>query len=201
VKDGDAGQTREARVWDVGVRLFHWLLVAFVSASWLLGQFGPAIMTLHFQSGYVIIGLLAFRLIWGLAGPRPARFASFLAGPRAVWAYARTLPRRAPSFWPGHNPLGGWAVAAMLLLLAAQVATGLFADPEDFINQGPLAASVEPATRHWASAWHARLANALLALVILHVAAIAFYRFWKREDLVRPMLTGRKTVRRDEADP
>lgn len=189
-------QAEVRRLWDPAVRIFHWALVAFVCASWLLGQFGPGVMTLHFWSGYSIAALLAFRLVWGLAGPKPARFASFVAGPRAVLAYARTLPHRQPSLWPGHSPLGGWAVMALLGLLAAQVATGLVSDPEDFINVGPLADQVDAATRRSATAWHALIGKALLALVTLHVAVIAFYRLWKREDLVTPMLTGRKRVRR-----
>ncbi|MGF1660226.1 MAG: cytochrome b/b6 domain-containing protein [Rubrimonas sp.] len=185
------------RLWDPGVRAFHWALAALVTASWLLGEFGPAIMTMHFWSGYAICALLAFRLVWGVVGPRPARFAAFLAGPKTVLNYARTLPERAPSRWRGHNPLGGWAVAALLALLAAQVATGLVADPEDYINVGPLADMVSADMRRTATAWHHRIGSALLALVALHVAAVVFYKLWKREDLIRPMIDGWKTVRRE----
>jgi cytochrome b len=195
--DPGAGETARVRLWDPGVRLFHWALTAAFATSWLLGEFGPAIMTWHFWSGYVIAGLLAFRLVWGLAGPRPARFASFLYGPRRVARYAAGVWRRQPSRWPGHNPLGGWAVAAMLVLLAAQVATGLVADPEDYINVGPLAGYVSIETSRTALAWHHRLSSILLGLVALHVAAIVFYRVWKREDLIGPMIHGRKRVRRD----
>ncbi len=185
------------RLWDPALRVFHWALTALFAASWLLGEFGPPIMTLHFWSGYAICALLAFRFLWGLVGPRPARFASFVRGPAAVARYAGGVAARKPSHWPGHNPLGGWAVAAMLLLLVAQVGTGLLSDPEDYINVGPVAGLVSDDLNRAATAWHHRIGDVLIGLVGLHVAAIAFYRLWKREDLIRPMIDGWKTVRRD----
>jgi cytochrome b len=192
-----APPVRRVKLWDPALRAFHWLLVAAFATSWALAEFGPAIMTLHFWSGYAIAGLIVFRMIWGFVGPRPARFSSFLYGLRRTLDYARGVGTRRPSLWPGHNPLGGWAVVAMLALLAAQVATGLVSDPEDYINTGPLAQSVPPEIRRAATAWHETIFNLLLALIVLHVAAIAFYRWWKRENLVGPMVHGAKTVRAD----
>lgn len=192
--DGAQGAPREVRLWDVGTRGFHWALVICFTASWILGEFGPSIMTLHFYSGYAICALLAFRLVWGVVGPRPARFASFVAGPGRVLTYMATIGRRAPSHWPGHNPLGGISVVALLVLLVAQVATGLVSDPEDYINVGPLAEWVPIGIRRSATAWHETIAWALLGLVALHVAVIAFYRVWKGEDLIGPMIHGRKKV-------
>ncbi len=192
-KAADA-RLKRVRLWDPATRLFHWALVAAFATSFLLGEFGPLIMTAHFWSGYAIVCLLAFRLVWGVAGPRPARFAQFLKGPGAVLAYARTVPERAPSRWPGHNPLGGWSVVALLAAIAATAATGLVADPDDYINVGPLAGWVDPATRRAAVGWHHWFGGLALALVALHVAAILFYRIWKREDLVKPMLDGEKLV-------
>ena len=197
--DATPPEAAETRLWDPLLRLFHWALALFFATSWILGQWGPAIMTWHFWSGYAIAGLLAFRLLWGLAGPRPARFAGFLRPPGEVWAYARTVLRREPSEWPGHNPMGGWWVAAVLAVLAAQVLTGLIADPEDFINAGPWAGYVSDAASRRALALHHDLSTVLLALVALHLAAVAFYRVWKREDLIRPMIHGRKRVRRAPA--
>ena len=114
-----AGGSRKIRLWDPLLRGFHWLLVFFVILSWCLGQFGPAKMTLHFWSGYVIAGLLIFRLIWGFVGPAPARFAHFLRGPGAIRDYAGHMLMRRPSHWPGHNPLGALSVIAMLAALVA----------------------------------------------------------------------------------
>jgi len=186
---------REAVVWDPLLRVFHWSLAFFVILGWCLGQFGPAKMTLHFWCGYVVAGLLIFRLVWGFVGPPEARFAQFLRGPGAVSGYMRGMLMREPSYWPGHNPLGALSVIAMLAILAAQVTSGLISDPDDYINVGPLAGYVAPSMRSKAVGWHEFGANLVLILVLLHVAVILFYRFWKREDLVRPMLTGRKRVR------
>ncbi|WP_374303018.1 cytochrome b/b6 domain-containing protein [Paracoccus sp. (in: a-proteobacteria)] len=188
--------TRRERIWDPALRAFHWALAALVVTNWLLGKFGPSDMTLHFWLGYAIIALLLFRLVWGLVGPAPARFARFLQGPRAVLAYAREMIRPQPSNWPGHSPVGALAVVAMLAVLVLQVTTGLFADPDDYVNVGPLASQVSSATSRDALRWHNRGADLILILVILHWAAILFYRLWKREDLVRPMITGWKWVRR-----
>jgi cytochrome b len=195
-RPADDAQTERLRIWDPGVRLFHWALAACVTAGWLLGEFGPAIMTWHFYVGYAVLALIACRLIWGLIGPREARFSAFLRGPGAVASYAATMGERRPSYWRGHNPLGGWAVAAMLLLLAVQAGTGLFADADDYLNVGPLAGWIEPRARLTAAAWHALLSKAVLGIVVLHVAAIAFYAIWKRENLVRPMIDGWKRVRK-----
>ncbi|WP_313353038.1 cytochrome b/b6 domain-containing protein [Paracoccus sp. (in: a-proteobacteria)] len=188
---------REVRLWDPLLRGFHWLLAFFVIAGWCLGKFGPAKMTLHFWCGYVVAGLLIFRLIWGFFGPPPARFSHFLRGPGAIAGYMRGMFLRQPSYWPGHNPLGALSVIAMLAVLAAQVTSGLISDPDDYINVGPLASYVSSTTRTKAVGWHNMGATLILILVLLHIAIILFYRFWKREDLVRPMITGRKQVREE----
>lgn len=189
-------ETEEVRIWDPLTRVFHWALVIAFATSYIMGEFGPNIMTIHFWSGYVVCGLLVFRVIWGLVGPRPVRFLSFIPRPGTAIAYARTVFKRKPSHWPGHNPLGGLSVIAILLLLIGQVVTGLLADPEDFVNVGPLAHLVDASWNRWASSWHEIFSSALLVLIILHVSVIVFYRVWKREDLVGPMIHGRKTVRK-----
>lgn len=185
---------QRVRVWDPALRAFHWLLAGLVTANWLLGQFGPSKMTLHFWFGYAIIALLVFRLVWGLIGPREARFVTFIRGPGAVMDYARGFFRRSPSNWVGHNPMGALSVVAMLVVLSVQVVTGLISDPDDFINVGPLAGEVSRATSKAAVGWHELGGTIILILVLLHVATILWYRFWKREDLVRPMLTGWKEI-------
>ena len=184
------------KLWDPVLRSFHWLLAGLVVTSWLLGKFGPNVMTLHFWSGYAIIGLLAFRLVWGLIGPPPARFTHFLAGPASVIGYMRHLFDRRPSYWPGHNPMGAWSVVILLGLLAYQIGTGLVMDPDDYINVGPLASEVSAATRKAARGWHHTGAALILVMAALRVGVTSFYPFWKREDLVRPMLPGWKGVRR-----
>lgn len=191
-----AKPTETVRLWDPALRLFHWALAFAVILGWGLGKFGPDIMTLHFYCGYAVAGLLVFRIVWGLVGPRAARFASFLYGPKTTLDYLKHLPEKQPSHWPGHNPLGALSVFAILGILAAQVATGLVSDPDDYINVGPLAKYVSSAVSRKANAWHEIISFGVLALVLLHIGAILFYKRWKGEDLIRPMITGRKTVRR-----
>lgn len=187
-------QPEEKRVWDLGIRLFHWTLVGLVAASFYLGHFGPNIMTAHFYIGYAVIGLVAFRIVWGLVGPRTARFWSFLYGPGAVLRYMATLGQRKPSHWDGHNPMGGLSVFALLGLLMIQIGTGLISDPEDFVNVGPLADQVPSEIALKAPYWHSLSGWALAGLIALHIAVILFYKVWKRENLVQPMVTGRKKV-------
>lgn len=192
----------ETRLWDPALRMFHWLLALSVTGAWVLGKFGGNMgitkMTLHFWCGYMVIALLGFRLVWGLVGPAPARFASFVRGPASIAGYAGKLHLREPSYWRGHNPLGALSVIVMLAALAAQVATGMVSDPDDYINVGPLASYVSSATRRSALGWHALLANVIMILVVLHVVMIMFYRLWKREDLLKPMITGKKLVKRTD---
>ena len=192
----DSEDIEKVKLWDPALRLFHWALVLCVVTVWGLGKFGPAIMTLHFYFGYAICALLAFRLIWGFIGSPVARFRHFLFGPGPTIAYLAGLFRRAPSYWPGHNPVGALAAYALLGLLVAQVATGLVSDPDDFINVGPLAKYVSSDIASLAVRYHYLLGNLLLIMVGLHVAAILFYRLWKREDLITPMITGWKWVKK-----
>ncbi|WP_282602238.1 cytochrome b/b6 domain-containing protein [Paracoccus sp. PARArs4] len=193
-----AEQARRVRVWDPALRAFHWLLATLVIANWLLGKFGPGVMTIHFWLGYAILALLGFRVVWGFVGPKHARFRNFLRGPRAVISYLRHLHEPRPSLWPGHNPMGALSVVAMLGVLLWQVGSGLVIDPEDFVNIGPLADLAGSDISHAAVGWHDLGATLVLVLVLLHVAIIAFYRLWKHEDLVRPMITGWKWVRRTD---
>ncbi|MDU8928605.1 cytochrome b/b6 domain-containing protein [Alisedimentitalea sp. MJ-SS2] len=193
------GVSRE-KIWDPGLRLFHWTLAVCVSGAWMLGHFGPNVMTLHFYFGYAVIVLLGFRVIWGLIGPGPARFSHFTYGPGATARYIARLGKRAPSYWPGHNPLGALAVFTLLGALMVQVGAGLFSDPDDYINVGPLAGMVDREANRTATWLHNRMAWGILALVGLHLSAILFYRFFKREDLVTPMIAGWKLVRRDRSE-
>ncbi|SNY90547.1 Cytochrome b [Cohaesibacter sp. ES.047] len=191
-----ASDLKKVRLWDPALRIFHWLLVICVAAAWGLAEFGPDIMTLHFYFGYAICVLLVFRLIWGFVGPKAARFSHFIYGPQSLFSYLGKIFRREPSYWPGHNPLGALAAFALLGILTAQAATGLMSDPDDFINVGPLASYVGYETATWASDMHHIFATLLQIIVIVHVLAIVFYKVWKHENLVTPMITGWKWVKK-----
>ena len=174
---------RRARVWDLPVRLTHWLLAILIPFSWWSAMNDH--LPWHRLSGYTILGLLVFRLIWGVVGSPTARFGQFLRGPRGVIAY---LGGRAGPV-VGHNPLGGWSVVAMLAVLAAQVGLGLFSVDEDSVEAGPLSKFASFDTS-WAIAHlHAQLFWVVLGLIGLHIAAIAVYAV-RRRNLVAPMITG-----------
>lgn len=182
-----AGSTR---VWDLPLRLFHWLLVPLFAFSWWSGENHE--MEWHRLSGYCILALLLFRIWWGFAGSRTARFAGFVRGPGAVAAYARTLGSRSAHAADGHNPLGGWSVVAMLAVLVVMVGAGLFAVDVDGLESGPLADFVSFDQGRAASELHETVFKATMILVLLHIAAIMFYLHYKRQNLVRPMITGRR---------
>ena len=186
------------KIWDPVTRLWHWVLVLAVGLGWTFGRYMSFDnITWHFYLGYLTLGLIGFRILWGLVGPAPIRLRALLPSPAALFAYLRHIGRRSPSGTPGHNPLGSISVILMLLSITAQAGTGLFIVSDDFFESGPLAGYVSDAVINRLTWWHHLNADILLALVILHVSAIAFYFVWKRENLVRPMITGWKRVRRD----
>lgn len=190
---------RTILVWDLPTRLFHWVLAALVVFSVVTGKVGGNAITYHMWSGYAILALVAFRLVWGFVGGRHARFASFVRGPAAVAAYAKGLAtgRHIPHL--GHNPLGGWSVVAMLAALLLQAGTGLFVDDE-IATQGPLNKYVSGATASLLTTIHRVNAKVILVLVGVHVAAVLFHLVAKRENLVRPMVHGRKAWDSDATD-
>jgi cytochrome b len=179
------------RVWDLPTRIFHWSLALTVLGLVITGNLGGGWMVWHERLGYTVLALLLFRLLWGFVGGRWSRFASFLYRPRLVLDYLRG---RAPaSASVGHSPLGALSVFALLAVLAAQVGTGLISDDEIAFT-GPLARYVESATAIAATAYHKSWGKTLLlALVGLHVAAIAVYH-WRGQALLPPMWHGDKTL-------
>ena len=188
----DAGV--RARLWDAPVRIVHWLLVVLIGFSWWSSDDH---LEWHRWSGYAILGLVAFRLWWGFAGGGAARFKSFVRGPKAVAAYVRSLPGAAPANVPGHNPLGGWSVLAILAALVGQVSAGLFATDVDGLESGPLSHLVDFDTSRAFAEAHELIFRVLQGLVVLHVAAVLFYLFYKRTNLIGPMITGRRAFPED----
>ena len=185
------------RVWDLPTRAFHWVLAASLVGSVVTAQVGGNAMVWHFRLGYLALGLLAFRLVWGLVGGRWSRFSSFAYGPGALLRYLRGRPRADERFEVGHSPLGALSIFALLGVLTLQVGTGLFADDE-IANVGPLNRFVSGETAGLLTGWHKDWgAPALIALVVLHVAAIVYYRVVRGKDLIRPMLGGDKPLPAD----
>jgi cytochrome b len=190
-------ETAAVRVWDLPTRLFHWALALGVCASVTSAWIGGNAMVWHLRFGYCAFALLVFRLLWGFFGGRWSRFASFAYAPATSLRYLRGQSRPDEHHHVGHNPLGAFSVFGLLALLALQVATGLFADDE-IATTGPLNKFVSGATAAVLSHWHARYGKWLIiALVVLHIAAILFYWIRRNDNLVRPMLSGDKLLTAD----
>lgn len=181
---------RFARIWDVPVRLFHWLLVALLGFSWWSGDHHE--MEWHRLSGYAILTLVIFRIYWGFVGSDTARFTQFIRGPRMAFAYVRSLVKGRHVVAHGHNPVGGWSVLLMLATVSTMIVAGLFSVDVDGLESGPLADHVSFETGRLAASVHHAVFNVLLALVALHVLAILFYLVGLRLDLVTPMIRGRR---------
>lgn len=185
---------RQVRVWDLPTRLFHWLLAGCVIASVISAKVGGNAMVWHLRLGYVVLALLAFRLLWGVMGGRWSRFVSFVYSPTTLLRYLRGQGRADEHLDVGHTPTGALSVFALLGILAVQVATGLIADDE-IATTGPLIKFVSGATSSLATSWHKTFGQWLIiTLVVLHIAAIVFYLVKKRQNLVQPMITGDKPL-------
>jgi cytochrome b len=184
---------RRVFVWDVPVRLFHWLLLALILVAWFTGESEGAAAAVHRYAGEAIAGLLVFRIVWGFVGGERARFADFAAGPAAIAAHLRDLAARKPKRHLGHNPLGGVAVFLLLLNIAVIVVTGLFSGGDE--NAGPFAGlwGLELSDAHEAAF------RVLQALVVVHVLGVAGETLMAKDALVPAMITGWKRRRSDES--
>jgi cytochrome b len=180
------------RIWDLPTRIFHWALLVCVVGLIITGNVGGNLMPWHFRLGYCVMTLLLFRIIWGLIGGRWSRFASFIYAPSTLIAYLKGQGK--PEHSAGHSPLGAGSVFALLGFLALQVATGLISDDE-ITNSGPLTRFVSNARVSLATWWHKDVGKwVIAALIVLHIVAILFYLYKKKENLIRPMLDGDKQM-------
>jgi hypothetical protein len=177
------------RVWDLPIRLFHWLLVICIVGSFISVNLGGNAIEWHAYFGYSVLTLLIFRIIWGFIGSTHARFSSFLPSKASVLNYlSGNYPRVL-----GHNPLGALSVFALLFVLCVQVFTGLFVDDE-IAFQGPLAKYVPGWVVSFLSEIHEGNQVLIYTFISIHIAAIFYYRKFKGEDLIRPMLSGDKEI-------
>lgn len=174
------------RLWDLPTRICHWALVGCVAGAFVTQEIGGNAMVWHGRCGLAVVGLLAFRVVWGVNGSTYARFAQFVRGPAAIRAYLRGEWRSA-----GHNPLGALSVLALLATLAWLGATGLGAN-DDIAFNGPLYPLIDKTASDRITALHRLSEPVLILLVLLHLGAIAFYVRIKKDDLLRPMLSGWK---------
>lgn len=184
LRSGDPASagTATVKVWDILVRIFHWSFAACFAGAWLTAE-SERWRDVHVTLGYAMLGLVAFRLLWGLVGPRHARFSSFVRGPAAVARYLRSLVAGRPEHHLGHNPAGAVAIVLLLAAALAAIASG-WAVYNDWGGE-------------WLEETHEFLAGAMLALVGVHLAGVAVASWLHRENLVRAMLTGRKNAAPD----
>lgn len=172
-----APRAKRVLVWDAPVRVFHWLTVLCFAGAWITAE-SERWRLLHATLGYTMAGLLVFRIVWGFLGSRHARFADFVRGPRAVLRYLGSMLRGTPEHHVGHNPAGALAIVGLLLLIALASVTGW--------------ASYNEIGGEWTEELHEGAANAMMALVVVHVAAVALSSWLQHENLVGAMITGRK---------
>jgi len=178
-------------IWDWPTRAFHWLIALLMPALWWTAEEHE--LELHLLLGQVALGLVLFRIFWGLIGSSTARFASFVRGPRAILAYLR-----GGKAGIGHNPLGALSVLVLLFLLVNVIGLGLFASDEDGIQPGPLSHLIDFDSARILAERHEQVFWILVGFVALHVAAILFYLLGKRDNLVAPMITGGREARAGE---
>jgi cytochrome b len=187
--------SRKIQVWDLPLRLFHWLLVISITGAILsveLADYFASGMEWHKRFGMAALSLLVFRVIWGFIGGTHARFSSFVRGPASVITYLKAMKdHHGPAI--GHNPLGALSVLALILSLGFQATSGLFITDEVML-EGPLFKYVSESTAHLLGELHEANAGLIFALIGLHIAAILYYRFIKRDNLITPMLTGNKEI-------
>ncbi len=174
------------RIWDLPLRLFHWLLVVAVIGSFVSVKLGGNAMIWHGRFGYIVLSLIFFRLIWGFVGTHHARFAQFIKSPKAIFAYLKN-----PTETPGHSPLGAISVIVLLGLFLSQALAGLFAS-DDIAFDGPLVKYVASTWVELLTSFHRLNEWVLMALVAVHVGAILYYKYAKKINLISAMITGDK---------
>lgn len=179
------------KVWDLPVRVMHWGLVLAVGGAWLTRELEGDWFAWHVRCGYAVLLLAATRIVWGFVGTRHARFGDFVRGPRAVLRYLRGGAGEAGQRIAGHNPLGALMVLALLLMLLTQATLGLFAN-DKIMSTGPLFGYVTGETSDRLTSLHEKLFDVIVAAIAVHVAAALFYLGVRRENLILPMITGRK---------
>lgn len=187
-----SSHTQPIRIWDLPTRLFHVLLIVCVVGLVITGEVGGEVMRLHFLLGYGVLTLVLFRLVWGFVGGHWSRFVNFVPSPSQLRAYMQAARTHDAPPSISHNPLGALSVLAMLVVLALQVFSGLMSDDE-IAASGPWTSLVPNTWVELATAYHTEVGKVLLiALVILHVAAVLYYKRCKNEDLITAMIQGDK---------
>lgn len=184
-------ENKQIKIWDLPVRIFHWLLVLTIIAAYATNSLGVSYFKYHVWCGYMVIVLVCFRVLWGFVGTYHARFTSFIRNPVTAFKYAMSYFKRNSSHYAGHNPLGAVMVVILLVGLLVQAISGLFANDEIF-NLGPLYGYVSNELSLRLTSLHRQLFYWILGAIALHVLAVLVHVFFKRENIIKAMLTGKK---------
>ena len=179
----------KVKIWDISTRLFHWLLVISIFLCWFSME--NRWLTVHKMTGYFILFLIGYRLIWGFLGSKTARFSDFITWPWHAIRYLIKSFNQHDDYHNGHNPAGGWMVVTFLMVIVLQIMSGLFAN-DDVGFSGPLADWVLKETSDLSTQLHIVLFDFLLIFIWLHLVVVFFYVMVKKQNLVKAMVTGKK---------
>jgi len=186
-------ESKTVKIWDVPVRIFHWSLVTLFIAAYVTNLLGPNYFNYHLWAGYGIIVLVVFRILWGFVGTYHARFFNFVRTPVATTKYALSVLKKKDVHYLGHNPLGAVMVVALLLAILVQAVTGLFSNDE-IINLGPLYGYINDELSLKLTSIHRQLFYWIAGAIFLHIAAVLFHVWFKRDNIVKAMFTGKKNT-------
>lgn len=184
--------TKKLLVWDLPVRLFHWLLVISLLGAWYTSDGERDLLNYHLKIGYFILGLILFRIIWGIFGTKYALFSQFIPTRHELICYLQKLKQKPNYNTIGHNPLGGLMVVLMLSLVLSQAISGLFMN-DDIFTSGPYYESVSSSVQKFMSLIHHNVFDVIIIISILHISAICYYLLVKKINLIVPMFTGYKS--------
>ncbi|MBT5075154.1 MAG: hypothetical protein HOM66_00695 [Rhodospirillales bacterium] len=188
----NSSSKKTVRVWDLPTRVFHWTLLVLFAVAWISHEAEGALFEVHIISGICVLGMVVFRLIWGIIGSRHALFADFVKGWPTVRAYGKSLLSFKPPYHVGHNPVGGWMIVGLLLMLAFTALNGLFVSDDGYV--GPLAGLISPGLSHAMGEFHEGTAVFLLFLVGFHIVGVVVHGLMSGENLPRAMWTGDKNI-------
>ena len=183
--------TEKHLIWDLPLRIFHWSFAITILASWYTSEQEGEMVELHMQLGFVALALIAFRILWGIIGPKHARFSQFIPSPKTLISYLH--PAKESKSAPGHNPLGALMVVLMIVLITLQAVSGLFIN-DDIFSSGPYYGSIGNDLEKVMAFIHHNTFDFMIAAIALHLGAIAYYWRIKKQNLVLPMITGKKTA-------
>jgi len=186
-------ESKNRLVWDLPLRLFHWLFAFSILASWYTSEQEGEMVELHMQLGYFILGLVIFRILWGFWGTKYSRFSQFWPTPSKIVRYIQALKTGKQPHYAGHNPLGSLMVFLMLILILLQAVSGLFIN-DDIFSSGPYYGTLGKELENVMKFIHHNFFDIMLIAIFTHVFVIAYYRIKKKLDLVTPMITGKKSV-------